>query len=221
MVEPSDMYQSMVQFLTTEHFTLQTARSTTISESNGRASLFLGSVSSGVVALALVAQVSEVGPAFFGFAAILLPILFFLGLTTQARLVTSSAEYWIYSRAINRVRSFYVDAVPDVAKYLALAPHDDFWSTISSHAIRRSKLQVFVTLPGAIAVITAVIGGVFLGLLVELLLRPPALQGGAVGIVGFVLIAASLLMHQRKSFLALATAEFPTNDPVAQDKASD
>ncbi|HVF12222.1 MAG TPA: hypothetical protein VNA87_03965, partial [Actinomycetota bacterium] len=87
----------MVQFLTTEHFTLQTARSATIAESNGRASIFLGAVSSGVVALALVAQVSRVGTAFFSFAAVLLPVLFFLGVTTVSRLTTSAMEYWIYS----------------------------------------------------------------------------------------------------------------------------
>src|SRR5687768_8006350 len=51
--------------LTTEHFTLQTARASTIAESNGRVSLFLGAVSSCVVAIALVGQLSGFGERFF------------------------------------------------------------------------------------------------------------------------------------------------------------
>jgi hypothetical protein len=39
-----------VSFVTTEHFTLQGARSQTISESTGRAGMFLASVSGGLVA---------------------------------------------------------------------------------------------------------------------------------------------------------------------------
>ena len=41
--------QRLLQALTTEHFTLQTARSATIMESNGRSALFLSTVSSAVV----------------------------------------------------------------------------------------------------------------------------------------------------------------------------
>jgi len=38
-----------VSFVTTEHFTLQGARSQTVSEATGRASIFLASVSGGLV----------------------------------------------------------------------------------------------------------------------------------------------------------------------------
>lgn len=208
MMEPNAQYQSMVQFLTTEHFTLQTARSATITESTGRASLFLGTVSSGVVALALVAQVSGVGTAFFGFAAILLPVLFFLGMTTISRLTASSVEYWLYSRSINRVRRFYVESVPGIAKYLAIPPRDDFASTASSQAIRVRRSQGVVTLAGAVMVITSVIAGVFVGLVVELLFNPQSLVPGAVGVLTFLLGAALLFWRQGNQFLARATADF-------------
>jgi hypothetical protein len=46
----NDPRPEAVTFVTTEHFTLQGARSSTISESTGRASMFLGSVSGGLVA---------------------------------------------------------------------------------------------------------------------------------------------------------------------------
>jgi hypothetical protein len=49
-----------VTFVTTEHFTLQGARAATIAESTGRASMFLASVSGGLVALGLVATAADV-----------------------------------------------------------------------------------------------------------------------------------------------------------------
>lgn len=50
-----------VAFATTEHFTLQGARAATIAESTGRATMFLASVSGGLVALGLIATASRVG----------------------------------------------------------------------------------------------------------------------------------------------------------------
>ncbi len=68
-VEPSLLLQCM----TTEHFTLQTARSMTVSDSTGRASLFLGTVSSTLIALAFVGQSSQLGTPFYLFALVLFP----------------------------------------------------------------------------------------------------------------------------------------------------
>ncbi len=55
-------------FVTTEHFTLQGARSQTVSESTGRASIFLASISAGVVALGLMATAAHIGTAFYALA---------------------------------------------------------------------------------------------------------------------------------------------------------
>jgi hypothetical protein len=46
----TDPRPAVVTFVTTEHFTLQGARSSTIAEATGRASMFLGAVSGGLVA---------------------------------------------------------------------------------------------------------------------------------------------------------------------------
>src|SRR3954451_23883540 len=53
-----------VTFITTEHFTLQGARAATIAESTGRATMLLGAVSGGLVALGLFATATRVGSAF-------------------------------------------------------------------------------------------------------------------------------------------------------------
>jgi hypothetical protein len=55
-VEDAERRRQLLQALTTEHFTLQTARSATIADSNGRSALYLSTVSSAVVALAFIAR---------------------------------------------------------------------------------------------------------------------------------------------------------------------
>jgi hypothetical protein len=96
----SDPRPAAVTFVTTEHFTLQGARSSTISESTGRASVFLGAVSGGLIALGLVASAAKTGVAFYMFGLILLPTLAFVGLATFHRVLQSGIEDLRYARRI-------------------------------------------------------------------------------------------------------------------------
>ena len=84
-------------FATTEHFNLQTARAVTVSEANGRASIYLAALSSNLIALAFIGQMSRLGVAFYVFALILLPVLAFVGTVTFLRLVQSSVEEIAYA----------------------------------------------------------------------------------------------------------------------------
>jgi hypothetical protein len=84
--------QQLLTALTTEHFTLQGARSQTVGESSTRSSLYLISVSSALVALGFIGQVSAVGDPFRVFALTVLPTLYVLGLFTFVRLVQIVAE---------------------------------------------------------------------------------------------------------------------------------
>jgi hypothetical protein len=88
----NDLRPAAVTFVTTEHFTLQGARSPTISESTGRASAFLGAVSGGLVALGLVAAAAKTGVAFYMSGLILLPALAFVGLATLHWVLQSGIE---------------------------------------------------------------------------------------------------------------------------------
>jgi hypothetical protein len=117
--------QQLLQALTTEHFTLQTARSATISDCNGRVALYLSTVSSAVVALAFIGQIAHTGSAFFLFALALLPALVLLGVLTYLRLVETAIEDLFYARAINRIRRHYLDLGPDVQRWFLLAGCDD------------------------------------------------------------------------------------------------
>ncbi len=149
--------------LTTEHFTLQGARSATIGDASGRANLYLGSVSLGLVALALVAQASAMGTPFYVFGLVLFPTLF-LGLVTFARLNQSTVEDILLARGINRIRHFYLETVPEAEPYFILSANDDAPGVLRNMGIRPSRWQMFVTTAGTIGVINSVIAAVAVGL---------------------------------------------------------
>jgi hypothetical protein len=80
-----------VSFITTEHFTLQGERSQTVSEATGRASMFLASVSGGLVALSLMATAAKIGTAFYAVALTVLPTL---GSWDWSRSIACSRPAW-------------------------------------------------------------------------------------------------------------------------------
>jgi hypothetical protein len=85
--------------MTTEHFVLQAARSATIQEANQRATLFLTSVSCATIALAFVAQVTQMSRPFVLFSPILL-LLFFMGLVTFVRAMQVAIEDMVHARGM-------------------------------------------------------------------------------------------------------------------------
>jgi hypothetical protein len=94
-----------VTMATTEHFNLQTARAATISEANGRANIYLAAVSSNLIALAFVGQISRLGTAFYAFSLVLLPVLAFVGVVTFQHLVQASLEDIAYRKLSQGSRS--------------------------------------------------------------------------------------------------------------------
>jgi hypothetical protein len=85
----ADPRPAAVTFITTEHFTLQGARAAAIAESAGRATMFLGSVSAGLVALGLIATATRIGATFYAFGVIVLATLSFVGAVTFERVLQS------------------------------------------------------------------------------------------------------------------------------------
>jgi hypothetical protein len=117
--------QELLTALTTEPFTLQGARSQTASESASRASLYILSVSSALVALGFIGQASQIGATFDVFALTVLPTLYVLGVFTFVRVVECGAEDFRYGVAINRIRNYYKQIAGDQAKLFLLSGHDD------------------------------------------------------------------------------------------------
>ena len=179
--------------LTTEHFTLQGARAQTMSESSARASLYIVAVSSTLVALGFVTQLSEIGDVFNVFALTVLPTLYVLGAVTFVRLVECSAEDFRYGLAINRIRAYYKEIAGDRADLFLLSAHDDPPGVLASTALSPLRYEGRVPIfafSSAVAVINSVIGGaaiaVALGAFVDASLGVAAAGGGVVAIISVV-----------------------------------
>jgi hypothetical protein len=152
----TDPRPSVVAFVTTEHFVLQGARSSTIAESTARASMYLAAVSGGLVALGLVASAISVGTAFYAFCLVLLPTLAFIGLITFERVLQSGLEDLGYARRIALLRGYYFDNAPELAPYLLSVPPSD---RLRVQGLPNERWQGLRTVAGMIGVITAVLTG--------------------------------------------------------------
>lgn len=155
-----------LQILTTEHFNLQTARSATISESVGRLSTFLSTISGVLIALGFSGQLSAFGTPFRVFTLVLLPAILILGIVTCGRVAQTSMEDIQYITGINRIHHFYVEVVPEIADYLVGSIHDDFEGGIRGMGLRRSPWQPFLSIVGLVAMVNGMIAGVIAGLVV-------------------------------------------------------
>jgi hypothetical protein len=182
--------QELLTALTTEHFTLQGARSQTLSESSARASIFVFSVSSALVALGFVAQVSEAGDVFNVFALTILPTLYALGAVTFVRIVECSAEDYQYGLAINRIRGYYQRIAGDQAKLFLLSGNDDGVGVFANMGISSEGRSPAFAFSSAIALLDGVVGGgavaVALGALAGASLGVAAAAGAVAAIVSVV-----------------------------------
>jgi hypothetical protein len=180
--------------LTTEHFTLQGARSQTVSESTGRAALYLGSVSSALIALGFVSQASGSGDLFDVFTLIVLPTVYVLGLFTFVRLVELSIEDISYGRAINRIRHYYLEHAGEDARYFLMSGYDDAPGVLRNMGITATRWQLYFTASAAIAVVNSVVGGTAAAFAVDVAFDPPL---GVSIAAGAVIALASFVLHLR------------------------
>jgi hypothetical protein len=179
-----------VTFATTEHFNLQVSRAVTVSEANGRASIYLAALSSNLIALAFIGQISRLGVAFYAFALILLPVLAFVGTVTFLRLVQSSIEDIAYAQRIALVRSYYLRVAPELEPYL-----------VALRGTRAAALhgapgawQLTLTVAGMVAVVNSVVVAACAGLgLVAAGVASLAIPVAAGALVG----AGAFALHHR------------------------
>jgi hypothetical protein len=190
---PVELSSQLVSIITTEHYNLQTGRSMTIAEANGRSSLFVGAVSSGLIALTFVGQISHLGTGFFVFSLVVIPTLVFMGLITFERVLQAGSTDFMLARGVNRIRHLYLEYAPQLQPYFMLSAHDDRGETLSHEAMSTSWVQVFFNTAGMIAVINSVLIGSFVGLLLAVLSLPLWVCTSA-GVVAFLV---SVVIHQR------------------------
>lgn len=185
--------QALQTALATEHFVLQAAASATINEGNGRSTMYLLSLSSGLVALGFAGQYGDT----LMFAAVVLPTVFGLGLFTIVRLVDVSIENVIGQRRIGLIRAYYATLLPAAA-----ALFSDEVTAGGRRGVSTGRFLLLFTMASMIGVVNSVVGGSGVTLLlmtVWAVPHLPALLGG--GLTAAVLLAW-VAIYQRIRFSA-------------------
>jgi hypothetical protein len=198
----TDPHSATVAFVTTEHFTLQGARSQTISESTGRAAMFLSAVSGGLVALGLVATAAGVGAAFYAFGLILLPTLAFVGLVTFDRVLQSGIEDSGYAHRIARLRGYYFQYAPELVGYLLSVPPTQ---RLRIQGLGGGPWQLFLTVAGMVSVITAVLAGSAVGLLAAVVFDHLLVAALIAGVLVAIVVLVWLLRIQASAWEQVST----------------
>ena len=183
----ADPRPAAVSVITTEHFTLQGARSSTIAESTGRASMFLSAISGGLVALGLIATATHVGTAFYVLGLILLPTLAFA------------------------LRGYYFEVTPEIAPYLMSVPQAE---RLHMQGLRQELWQGFLTVSGMVSVVTAVLAGSTVGLLAVLLSGHSLVAAVCCGVVVGIVVLAAMVRYQRLAWNRALAEPLIIGDPA-------
>jgi hypothetical protein len=211
------------QFLATEHWSLLATRSMSWNESFARTSMFLTSLSTATVALALVGSATSFRAEFIVFALVVLAITLFLGVATYVRLVQVNNEdlYWV--AGMNRLRGVYAQLTPGIENEFVTGVTLDVPGFAESYGAMQvtgwAPLHFFVTTPGVVATICSVLAGV-VGGLIALQAAPAMTSGLGVGVV--VAVAAAVLFviyNRRQSTRYIARMIRFRGDPEAPPEA--
>jgi hypothetical protein len=214
--------------LTTEHWSLLTARSLVYNEAFARAGMFLTFLTGTLVALGFISQGTGYSREFLLVATALLGFDLFIGLATLGRISSASAEEFRALQAMNRLRHAYLEMVPGLRPYVSTSEYDDLQSVLSIYGpesdpnspsdavapVLGNIAHGFTTTPGMIGTITAAVGGAFAAGIVLLFGAPP-IVGVIAGLAGFGIMTAIILTAAFRGFAALDRAiqpRFPSPD---------
>jgi hypothetical protein len=212
--------QQLLTALTTEHFGLAGARAQTTGESSSRAALYISAVSSTLVALGFIGQITEVGDTFDVFALTALPTLYVLGLFTFIRVVENGVEDLMLGRAINRIRNYYLDLAGEHRRYFMLSGYDDALGVMQNMGVALERRQQFFTTGSMIAVINSVVGGAAVAIAVGVFTGAPLGLSAGLGGVAAIISLVSLLRIENRMYHQMGgftESLFPSPESEAGD----
>ena len=203
---------SLLSAVTAEHSALQATRTASVTESVGRTTIYLGSLSATLVALALIAQGESTAGDTRLLAAIVLPALIVLGVVTFVRVIETGIEDTIAALAINRIRHHYRElAGDDATRYFLLGAHDDVDGVLANIGARQSPWRPLLSVASVIALINSMVAGTLAGVTAD------AVASRSVAVaLGLVVAAVGVVLHRqlglRRYVVALErfTPAFPT-----------
>lgn len=159
-----------VQILSTEHWSLLSARSLAYNEAFTRGGMFLSFLSTSFVALAFVAQAMSFEQQFLVIASIVLAFDFVIGLTTYGRIIGANHDDLRAIHGMSRIRHGYTEVAPLVAPYFTTGFHDDKRGVMQSYGNPPETYPAvffysLTTSGGMIGLIVSLVGGVLAGVL--------------------------------------------------------
>ena len=190
--------------LTTEHWSLLSARTLVYNEAFARGGMFLTFLSATLVALGLVSTATGFSRPFLYIAASVLAVDLFIGLATLGRVASATADDLRYLAGMNRLRHAYHEIVPGLEKYFISGQHDDIrglfevYSTTDEVMSAPGILHGLTTTPGMLGAICAVVAAALAGVLTLLFSESTMIAGivaFAVLVIGNVL--AVVLMGRK------------------------
>jgi len=156
--------QAFMSALVTEHFVLQSARSTTTSEAVGRSAVYLTCVSSSLVAFGFFAAATHrLAPV----VATVLPALIILGLFTFVRLVETAVEDTVLNQRVAAIRRYYGTLDPGAAAFFPSREELTASGMPASTGISFAMPEMFFTGASMIAAVTSILIGAGVTLLLD------------------------------------------------------
>jgi hypothetical protein len=185
----------VVQILSTEHWSLLSARSLAYNEAFTRGGMFLAFLSMSLVGLALVAQALAASRDFLIVTAVVLAFDFVVGLATFGRILVANHEDYLAVQGMARIRHAYGEIAPVVLRYFTSSVHDDLRGVMVAYGSPPTSapggiVYGLMTSAGMIGLILSMIGGVLV-LVVTVILGasvPVAFVIG--GVAGLALLGA-------------------------------
>lgn len=218
----------VITLLTTEHWSLLSARSLAYNEAFVRAGMFLTFLSMSFVALALLAQAMSFGRDFLQVSALVLAFDLVIGMATFGRINGANYDDLRAVHGMARIRHAYTQITPMVTPYFTTPTHDDIDAVTDVYGAISDRMagQIaygLTTSAGMIGLIVAMVGGVLAAVVAMLI----GIAGGAsiwLGVLGGVLFLAGLVAYGARSVQRVqtnVTARFPTPTPTADTVAED
>lgn len=155
--------------LVTEHFVLQSAASSTISESGSRVAIYLSALSSGLVAIGFASSSPH---ALAALAFTVLPTVFVLGWFTIVRLIDTSVANVVSLRRMELIRRYYASIASTAAAYFQ--PDDPVTGT---QGVRYGRWSFLFTMASRVIVVNSVLGGATVALIFALGVKAPVAAG--------------------------------------------
>jgi hypothetical protein len=200
-----DRSSAFFNALLTEQFVQQSVRGVTVSESSSRASLYMFTLSSALIAYGFLAD-TDVAAAYLG---VVLPIVFLLGIFTWERLVQTALEDVIAVGVIQRIRRYYATLLPGAEHFFPQPTNRTAVHELLDIGTRSSWRGVMFTASSAILTVNCIVGGTGIALALHeagLMKATSIVIGVLAGLVIFIALASYQLRRFRRVKAAVAAA---------------